>query len=159
MPTVPGGRHSTQGLANPRPTIDNYRVMKTKLKSLTPEFLKNQRGLTLVEIIVVLVILAVLMSWLGGKLFSMGASAKADLTRLKMNGLKQNVYLYQMRNNSLPSDLKATGASENETDDAWGNAIQFRTADGGRGYELKSQGGDGKDGGSGSDEDITLKGP
>lgn len=119
----------------------------------------GERGLTLVEIIVVLVILAVLMSWLGGKLFSMGASAKADVTRLKLQGLKQNIYLYQMRNNQLPQDLKSAGASDADLNDAWGNPVQYRALDGNRSYELKSLGADGRDGGSGADEDITLKGP
>ena len=137
-------------------SFEKHKIMKLKLLS---KLAKNQKGLTLIEIIIVLVILAVIMSWLGGKIFSLGGTAKADVTRLKLQGLKQDIYLYQMRNNLLPQDLKSMGGADTDLSDAWGSPIQFNTTDGGRGYQLKSLGADGKEGGTGSDEDIVVKGP
>ena len=89
----------------------------------------------------------------------MGDTARAELTRVKMQDLKQKIFMYQMRNNSFPTDPASFIANEDDGKDAWGTPIQYKLLDGGRAYELKSAGGDRKEGGTGSDEDITIKGP
>jgi general secretion pathway protein G len=119
--------------------------------------LADERGLTLIEIIIVLVILSLVMSFLAGKLFGMGDVAKAELTRTKMASIKEPIYLFQMRENTLPSDLNTAGATD--PTDGWGKPIQYRLLDGTRSYELKSLGADGREGGTGSDADIIVKGP
>jgi general secretion pathway protein G len=119
--------------------------------------LSSERGLTLVEIIVVLMMIGIIGAFVGGKVFKAGDKAKAELTRAKLNSLKEPIYMFQMRNNTLPSDLRA--AEADDTKDAWGRDVQYRIIDGGRSYELRSLGGDGRDGGSGSDADITVTGP
>lgn len=118
-----------------------------------------ERGLTLIEIIVVLIILSVLMAFLLGRVFTMGDTAKAETTRVKMTDLKSGIYLYQMRNNTLPQNLEQAGISKDQLTDAWGQPIQYRALDNGRAYELRSVGADGKEGGEGVDADISVKGP
>jgi hypothetical protein len=62
-----------------------------------------------------------------------------------------------MRNNALPNDIKALENAD--TTDAWGRQITYRVLDGGRGYEMRSLGADGKEGGSGAGADIIVTGP
>jgi general secretion pathway protein G len=116
----------------------------------------SQRGLTLIEIIVVLMMVGIIGAFIGGKVFKAGDKAKAELTRAKLNSLKEPIYIFQMRNSTLPQSLAQ--AEADDTKDAWGREIQFRVMDG-RGYELRSLGGDGRDGGSGADADIIVTGP
>jgi general secretion pathway protein G len=116
----------------------------------------SQRGLTLIEIIVVLMMVGIIGAFIGGKVFKAGDKAKAELTRAKLNSLKEPIYIFQMRNSTLPQSLAQ--AEADDTKDAWGREIQFRVMDG-RGYELRSLGGDGRDGGTGADADIIVTGP
>jgi general secretion pathway protein G len=118
---------------------------------------QNQGGLTLIEIIIVLVIIGIAMGFLFKNVFSMGDEARVELTKTKMNNAKGPLYLYQMRNNALPTDLKALESAD--TTDAWGRQITYRVLDGGRGYEMRSLGADGREGGTGPAADIIVTGP
>lgn len=137
------------------------------MKRMHPE-----AGLTLVEIIVVLVILTVLMTMLGQGLFGKAEKAKADLTMMRIKQVQGLINQYQLRYNQLPSSMSSlmgcdenTGSncipivdSEDELQDAWGTMLIYRS-DGGRSYSLTSLGADRKTGGSGVDRDITVTGP
>lgn len=122
----------------------------------TASFKSAERGLTLIEIIVVLMMVGIIGAFIGGKVFKAGDKAKAELTRAKLNSLKEPIYIFQMRNSTLPQTLAQAEAED--TKDAWGKEVQYRVIDG-RGYELRSLGGDGRDGGSGADADIIVTGP
>jgi general secretion pathway protein G len=134
-------------------TIPHNRIQR--LRDLSTA--QNQRGLTLIEIIIVLVIIGIAMGFLFKNVFSMGDEARVELTKTKMNNAKGPLYLYQMRNNALPTDIKALDNAD--TTDAWGRQITYRVLDGGRGYEMRSLGADGKEGGSGPAADIIITGP
>jgi general secretion pathway protein G len=115
--------------------------------------LNTQRGMTLLEILVVLAIIGLVLTFLTKSIFSMGDSAKASLSKTKLEAIKGPLYLYQLQNNTLPQDLRSLTAVD--TEDAWGKPIQYKVLDGGRSYELKSLGSDGREGG----DDIIVKGP
>jgi general secretion pathway protein G len=115
-----------------------------------------EKGLTLIEIIVVLMMVGIIGAFIGGKVFKAGDKAKAELTRAKLNSLKEPIYIYQMRNSALPQSLAQAEAED--TKDAWGKEVEYRVMDG-RGYEIRSMGGDGRPGGSGADADIVVTGP
>jgi general secretion pathway protein G len=117
-----------------------------------------ERGLTLVEIIIVLIILSTVMAWLGGKLFGQKDKAMAGSTTLKLNDLKLSIMEYQLRTNSLPRDLRELGEADASITDGWAAPIQYRALDA-RTYELKSYGADGKEGGTGVNGDIIVTGP
>jgi general secretion pathway protein G len=121
--------------------------------------IKGQRGLTLIEIIIVLVIIGLATGMLMKGVFKGAGEARKGLTETKMNEIKSSVLLYQMRNNSFPQDLNAVDSDPDFSKDAWGHPVQYRLMDGGRSYELKSLGGDGREGGTGGDGDIVVKGP
>jgi general secretion pathway protein G len=115
--------------------------------------------LTLIEIIIVLVIIGLATGMLMKGVFKGAGEARKGLTETKMNEIKSSVLLYQMRNNSFPQDLNAVDSDPDFSKDAWGHPVQYRLMDGGRSYELKSLGGDGREGGTGGDGDIVVKGP
>lgn len=136
-------------------------TMKTKFN--------NQKGLTLIEIIIVLVILSMLFTFLTGGLFSSGEKAKAKMNALRMNALKSKVTEYQLEYNSLPSSINdLTGcpssnpscipmADKNEVLDAWDTPFVFTSS--GNSYTIKTLGADKKPGGTGVNSDLEITGP
>lgn len=135
--------------------------------------MKSQSGLTLVEIITVLIILSLLMGFLVTRLSGAGDTAKAGINELQMKKLQNYINQYQLRYNTLPSSLRdlvqcneQTGASclpvvnsEDELLDVWGTEYRYSIDGGGRTYTLKSLGADRREGGSGANVDFTLTGP
>lgn len=132
---------------------------------------RSERGLTLVEIIVVLVILSILIAFLTGGLFSQADNAKIKITQMKMNELKQYINTFQLQYNALPNDLNALTTCNEQTGnacapiadkeklvDAWNTPFQYSTS-GGRSFTIKSMGADKHEGGTGVDGDITITGP
>ncbi|MCO6431873.1 MAG: type II secretion system protein GspG [Deltaproteobacteria bacterium] len=134
--------------------------------------LERQAGLTLVEIIVVLVILASLMYFLTGGLFKQAEGARVKMTEMQLEKLKSAINQYRLMNNALPPNLEAmvncsgqTGracvpvAQEEDLKDAWGTPFVYSIEGSGRSYRIKSVGADARDGGSGVDGDIIKEGP
>ncbi|MCX7952970.1 MAG: type II secretion system GspH family protein [Deltaproteobacteria bacterium] len=131
------------------------------------------RGLTLIEIITVLIILAIVMTFLVGRLSGGGDTAKAALNELKLKTIQSYINQYHLRYNEFPraiSDLfqcnETTGpnclpivSSEDELKDVWGTPVQYTISSDGQNYTLKSLGSDKKEGGSGSATDLMITGP
>ena len=132
--------------------------------------LHSQKAFTLVEIMIVLIILAIVMATVGGKLVGAGDKAKVDVTKLKLTQIKSDIEQFQLRYNTLPSNLddlvrcsEKTGGgcvpitSEDQLTDAWGNKFSYSSS--GRTYRVRSLGADGLDGGEGVNFDIFIEGP
>lgn len=117
-----------------------------------------QRGLTLIEIIIVIVIIGLVLSFVLKGVFGGAQTAKAGITKGMLEKLKGQLAVYQITNNSFPQNLTALGADQ-DSNDAFGNPIQYKLTDGGRGFELLSFGADGKPGGSEANADIVVTGP
>ncbi len=130
----------------------------------------SSAGLTLVEIMIVLVILGVVMATVGSKIFGAGDKAKRNLTELKLQQLKSDIEQYQLRYNSLPGSLTDLSQCTENTGqgclpisnadsivDAWAQPFVYSLN--GRAYEIRSLGADGRDGGEGVNWDVTIKGP
>ena len=115
----------------------------------------SQRGLTLVEIVVVIALLGLLMTVVGGTLFSTFAESKGDVTRLTIKEIERDLQIYKARKNKFPTDLSKLPGDKARTD-AWGNEFSYSTSSScGKDYEVTSMGQDGKKGGSGADADIS----
>ncbi|MBX7145183.1 MAG: type II secretion system protein GspG [Oligoflexia bacterium] len=134
--------------------------------------LKSERGLTLIEIIVVLIILSVVMAFFGNKIFGSGDRVKADITKLMMKEIQQNIEQYRLRYNQLPAALdNLTGCNDvtgpgctpiakaESLKDAWGNGFIYQLDNGGRSYRLKTLGADGREGGEEVNYDTFVTGP
>ena len=121
---------------------------------------------------VVLIILGIVMTFLGGRLFGAGDKAKRKLTELKISQVGSYIEQYQLQYNSLPTSIEdltrcneRTGSDcvpimkEEDLKDAWGNTFSYTLEEGGRRYRIKSLGADGKEGGEGVDSDPFGTGP
>lgn len=156
-------RRSGPGAGRPLPLAD-------RIAPSAREGLQSERGLTLIEIIVVLVILTILIAFLTGGLFSQGEKAKAQINGLRMKKLQNAINQYQLMYNTIPGDLQSlvscneqTGSAcvpvteEDSLKDAWNTPFVYSSD--GRTYTIKSLGSDKREGGSGADGDATLTGP
>lgn len=139
---------------------------------LRQKHLKSEKGLTLVEIIVVLIILSVVMVFFGNKILGSGDRIKVDVTKLMMKELQQGIEQFRLRYNQLPPSLDSLAACNDVTGpgctpitkadnlkDAWGNQFIYGLDNGGRSYRIKTLGADGKDGGEEINYDVTVSGP
>ena len=137
---------------------------------MTHQRFSGQSGLTLVEIVVVLIILGVVFSVIAPNVLSQGDKAKARITAVQLQKIKSNIEQFQLQYNTLPNSLKdltscteKTGksciplADEEELNDAWGNRFEYEGQ--GNRYKIFSLGADGRRGGSGVDGDIAEEGP
>ncbi|MCG3169303.1 MAG: Type II secretion system protein G [Pseudomonadales bacterium] len=137
----------------------------------------RDRGFTLIEIMVVVVIISVLIGLLAPNIMGRVDEARVTAARADLATLGQALDLYRIDNGSYPSTAqglqalveKPSGAPEPRhwnpagylkkkqlPRDPWGNEYQFlRYPDGG--FDLMSYGADGREGGEGNDADIFHK--
>ncbi|MCB9680361.1 MAG: type II secretion system protein GspG [Alphaproteobacteria bacterium] len=116
---------------------------------------RGRRGMTLLEVMIVIAIILMLMGTLAFGLTGMYESARADNARLMITKIDQKVKVYQLRKKKLPDSMEELYRGEDAPIDPWGNPFLFRKG-GKKGYDIVSMGRDGKDGGAGPDEDIKL---
>jgi general secretion pathway protein G len=135
-----------------------------------------QRGFTLLEMLVVLVIIGLLASLVGPKLFTKVDSSKVQTAETQIKMLKGALETMRLDTSNFPSSeqgLKALNTAPDDAklrsrwkgpyldeavpDDPWGNPYQYRTpGPDGRPFYLFSYGADGKEGGEGIDADIGI---
>ncbi len=132
-----------------------------------------ERGFTLTEIIVVLVIITILMGVFVSRIMGEGEAAKARIAKTQMQQIKTKVNLFQLQYNVLPNSIEAlaecneqTGTSciplvtsSDDLKDVWGTPYQYALQDGGRSYVIRSLGANRIAGGSGADADFEIRGP
>ena len=63
----------------------------------------NERGMTLIEILVVLVLLAVIMSVVAGNYLGRGEKAKADAAKIEIGQISQTLDLYKLEIGRYPT--------------------------------------------------------
>jgi general secretion pathway protein G len=130
----------------------------------------NERGMTLIEIMIVLVIIGGLMAVLGTGAVRFLNSSKIDTAKIQIKEISKSLEAYNLTCNSYPTTdegLKALTASPGETcpnwgpepymkkepKDPWGRPYVYES-DGGS-FTLMSTGKDRKPGGEGYDKDIS----
>ncbi|WP_422133311.1 type II secretion system major pseudopilin GspG [Endozoicomonas sp. ALD040] len=133
-----------------------------------------QRGFTLIEIMVVVVILGILAAMVAPKILSRPDQAKITVARSDIETLSQALELYRLDNGFYPStdqgldalikkptiapeprNWNPEGYLKKAPVDPWGNAyIYLQPGNHGK-YDLYSQGADGREGGEGLNADIT----
>ena len=129
---------------------------------------RRQRGFTILEIVIVFILIAGLMAYVGPKIFEQMGKAKSQEAKVRLLNLAGNIEMYRLQVGRYPETLQALvkqppgvdkweGPYGKEADlkDAWGNDYRYTVPGQGKPFDLISLGADGKEGGEGENRDIS----
>lgn len=135
---------------------------------------RNQRGFTLIEIMVVMVILGLLVAVVAPNIMGRSDQAKVTIAKTQMSNVANALDLYRLDNSHYPSTQQGLEALVNRPsgspepknwnpdgylksvpEDPWGNQYQYLQT-GSSSYDLFSYGADGNQGGEGDAADINV---
>ena len=129
---------------------------------------RRARGFTLIEIMVVIAIIGLIMTFVGKNVMTYWAEANITATEVKMTNLKESIDNYRRKHGEVPDSLQVLLEPDDKNlkepylldpqtiQDAWGNEYIY-TKLSKRDYEIRSLGADGLEGGEGEDGDISTK--
>jgi general secretion pathway protein G len=136
--------------------------MRTGLSS------RRQRGFTILEIVIVFILLAGIMAFVGPKIFEQMGRAKSQEARIRIQHLAGQIEMYRLEVGKYPENLQAlvrqppgldkwNGPYVKDADlkDAWGNDYRYAIPGQGKAFDLVSLGADGRDGGEGENKDVS----
>lgn len=127
---------------------------------------RRERGFTILEIIIVFVLLAGIMAFVGPKIFDQLGKAKSGEAKMRMQSLVGNIELYKLEVGKYPDNLQALirnpgsdkwggpYAKEPDLKDPWGNDYKYSVPGQGKPFDLVSLGADGREGGEGENRDV-----
>jgi len=148
---------------------------ENKKIKLCLSILKNSKGMTLTEILIVIAIIALVGTFVTTNVINKFGRAKVDSTKIQMRQLgvilddfKRECGFYPLTEQGLDALVtKPAGGRECKNydpegyvkggkvpKDAWGNDFQYFSTDG-RTYEIKSLGNDNAEGGEENDADLS----
>ena len=145
-------------------------TMETTM-NLQQNFRRAERGMTLIEILVVLVLIAIVMGIVGGNFIGQGEEAKRKAAAIEIGQIGQALDLYKLEIGRYPTTQEGlqslitapTGPANwngpywkkaTLPKDPWTNEYKY-TSPGAKGaYDIISFGADGKEGGEGPAKDI-----
>ena len=130
----------------------------------------REDGFTLVELLVVLLILALLAALVGPRVVGYMSQSKAKTAVIQLSAYKTALELYHLDVGRYPDAAQGLGAlmaapagaqgwagpylDRPVAADPWGNPYQYKAEADGSGFQLKSLGSDGKEGGEGDAADL-----
>ena len=123
--------------------------------------MKQLRGFTLLELLVVIVIIGMLAGYVAPRYFSQVGKSEIQVAKAQIDSLEKALDQYRLDNRRYPTGEEGLAAvqpylKKNLPNDPWGRPYVYRVP-GQRGeYDVFSLGRDGKPGGSGEDADIGL---
>lgn len=144
--------------------------LKARVRTvLAPRFLGgsggSERGMSLIEIIIVVALLGTLMAYMVSNLIGQSEEAKKDQTKLAMGVIQQSLQMFRIHNNKYPStdqglkamlenpgDMKSWRGpyiEPNKLKDPWGADFAYESD--GRNFKIMSPG---PDGSMGTADDI-----
>jgi general secretion pathway protein G len=146
--------------------------MQRKTQRREPRSLVSARGMTLIEILVVLVLIGIVLGIVGGNFIGKGEKAKSDAARIEIGQISQTLDLYKLEIGRYPTTqeglqaLISAPAGVNNWNgpywkrqaiprDPWGNEYKYVSPAQSAAYEILSYGADGKEGGDGPNKDIS----
>jgi general secretion pathway protein G len=133
--------------------------------------LRRERGMTLIEILVVLVLIGIVLGIVGGNFIGKGEKAKADAAKIEIGQIGQTLDLYKLEIGRYPTTQEGLQAliaapagvtnwngpywkKSTVPKDPWGNEYKYVSPGQSAPYEIVSLGADGKEGGDGANKDI-----
>jgi general secretion pathway protein G len=134
--------------------------------------LNVSRGMTLIEILVVLVLIGIVLGIVGGNFIGRGEKAKADAAKVEIGQIAQSLDLYKLEVGRYPTTQEGLQALISAPSgvanwngpywkksalpkDPWANEYRYVSPAQGAPFEIVSLGADGKEGGEGVDRDIS----
>jgi general secretion pathway protein G len=134
-----------------------------------PRIRRHQGGFTILEIVIVFILLAGIMAFVGPRIFEQMGRAKSQEARIKIQTLAGQVEMFRLEVGKYPSNLgelvrqpggaegKWNGpyAKEEQLKDAWGNDYTYAVPGQGKPFDLISFGADGRAGGEGENRDVS----
>ncbi|MEQ1501487.1 MAG: type II secretion system protein GspG [Myxococcota bacterium] len=119
---------------------------------------RRRRGMSLVEVMVVIAIILTLMSIIAIGVFRVYGNAMVDTTKITMTKVNEQLEIYTLRKKHAPSTsdgLAAVFGNDPIPKDGWDHELQYMSpGPNGEPYDLLSLGSDGQEGGTGDAEDI-----
>ena len=134
----------------------------------------NNRGFSLIEILIVLGLIAGIVAFVATRVAGAGDNAKVKQSKLMIQNTKDQLELYRDACDSYPSTTQGLAAltkkpagdppceawgpepyAQAQPKDAWGTDLVYESD--GSDYEIISYGKNKRPGGEGSDEDISSK--
>ena len=121
----------------------------------------KQRGFTLLELLVVIVIIGLLAGYVAPRYFSQVGKSEIQVAKAQLDSLEKALDQYRLENRRYPTSEEGLAAvqpflKKTLPNDPWGRPYVYRVP-GQRGeYDVFSFGRDGKPGGTGEDADIGL---
>ena len=135
---------------------------------------RQEDGFTLVELLVVLLILALLAALVGPRVIGYMGQSKVKTAGIQLSAYKTALELYHLDVGRYPDGTEGLAAlvqapasaagwagpylDKALAADPWGNPYAYKAAADGTGYQLKSLGSDGQEGGEGDAADILADG-
>ncbi|MGV6489867.1 type II secretion system major pseudopilin GspG [Stenotrophomonas bentonitica] len=131
---------------------------------------RNQSGMSLLEIIIVIVLIGAVLTLVGSRVLGGADRGKANIAKSQVQTMAGKIENYQLDTGKLPAKLDdlvtqpggSSGwlgpyAKASELNDPWGNALEYRAPAEGQPFDLISLGKDGKVGGTSYDADIKYE--
>jgi general secretion pathway protein G len=135
---------------------------------IRPNNRRAQRGFTILEIVIVFILLAGIMAFVGPKIFEQMGRAKSQEAKIRIQSLAGQIEMYRLEVGKYPDNLQAlvkqpagidkwNGPYAKDTDlkDAWGNDYRYTVPGQGKPFDLVALGADGKEGGEGENRDVS----
>ena len=129
---------------------------------------RRERGFTILEIVIVFVLLAGIMAFIGPKIWEQATKAKSAQAKIQLQQLVGNIELYKLEVGRYPDNLGALVQAPGGVDkwngpyakaadlkDVWGNDYKYTVPGQGKPFDLVTLGADGREGGDGENKDIS----
>ena len=122
---------------------------------------KSNRGFTLLELLVVIVIIGLLAGYVAPRYFSQVGKSEVQVARAQIDALEKALDQYRLDNRRYPTSEEGLAAvqpymKKAVPNDPWGRAYVYHSPGDKGEFSLVSYGRDGKPGGTGEDADLGM---
>ena len=142
--------------------VEVIQIDQTQFKEHVRSAMGSRRGMSLVEIMVVIAIILTLMSVLAYGVMGVFENSRIETTRLTMGKVSSVVNIYTLRHGKPPSTSEGLSAAYDTQPvdppkDAWGNDFVYAApGPNGTPFDIISYGADGSQGGTGLNGDLKM---